>query len=67
MRRLARYCALLLALASVSGADGRRLDFRDIGIYGTLYDFCTLTVYKFQATDNPASLQRMRQDRKSVV
>jgi hypothetical protein len=61
MRRLARYCALLLALASVSGADGRRLDFRDIGIYGTLYDFCTLTVYKFQATDNPASLQRMRQ------
>ncbi|MBM3475292.1 MAG: hypothetical protein FJX75_18680, partial [Armatimonadetes bacterium] len=61
MRRLACCCALPLVLASVSSADGRRLDFRDIGIYGTLYDFCTFTVYKFQATDDPASLQHIRQ------
>jgi hypothetical protein len=58
MRRFSYLCALLLALACASPAAERRLDFRDIGIYGTLYDFCTFSVYKLSSTDDPARLER---------
>jgi hypothetical protein len=51
---------LAMNLTTSGLAFARQLDFRDIGIYGTSYDFLTLSVYKLLSSDDEARLKRYR-------
>ena len=61
--RLSVVALLSLAVPAVAGeppAARRALDARDIGVYGTLFEFCDFSVYKLAYSGQRAKPERLK-------